>query len=849
MKKKWYRGNVIKGALLILAAVSFTAAICCGAVLLKLMGRNFYVFRENGKNYVSSQSFANDVQNSLYSILEGIQAQEMLEETDAAGKKRVIDLQEVYDRTKLTYEETSGLAYAVEDLKKWAAAGWSMDPADDSSVIVCRQPDGRYGYYDYDEFARMFTDGELSFVIPGASDEDKTYAQSYTMETLAALRSGQFSTVYQTIVNEKGEIRYADFWNYGPLGIQERYSPVGAGGILDIVNRSDRWNGRLQEAVNALETLLTQTQYAQACAEKLDGMRAGNTNLTYLVADTKKWKIHTNRAQAVRYSQRAEAIRQLQQKNDAYIIIRPTLSECETNLNTYLQPWHQMVKEQLGEEDYEIALFVDTSFPIEDSYAMSAREYRTYTRWVRPLMAAGISCTILFMVCLVWLTVVAGRQSENEELHLCAFDKWFTELSALLVAGVWMLVTSGAYRLLEEWMYAGAAESDDGVALFCAAGFAAFTIVLFLIGFLSLVRRIKANSLWKDSLFRRIVQQVRGFFQLFAERTPGKIKVTAAVCAYLLLAIFGAACLNDIDAFLLLVLVMAVVVLVFALKNANAQASILKGLKKITGGDLQYKIPLDPLKGEQRMMAEYINHIGDGLDAAVENSLKNERMKTELITNVSHDIKTPLTSIVNYVDLLKRENLQDPKLQGYIEVLEKKTQRLKTLTEDVVEASKASTGNINLNMADLDFLEIIHQVCGEFDEKFKERKLEIVSNLPQTAVLIHADGQQTWRVLENVFNNIVKYAMERTRVYIDMDTGQGKAAFFIKNISAQPLNISADELTERFIRGDVARNTEGSGLGLSIAKSLTELQDGDFRVYVDGDLFKVMICFRQIENS
>ena len=194
-------------------------------------------------------------------------------------------------------------------------------------------------------------------------------------------------------------------------------------------------------------------------------------------------------------------------------------------------------------------------------------------------------------------------------------------------------------------------------------------------------------------------------------------------------------------------------------------------------------------------MADYINHIGEGLDAAVENSLKNERMKTELITNVSHDIKTPLTSIINYIDLLKRENPKDPKIRGYLEVLENKAQRLKVLTEDVVEASKASTGNITLEMTELNFVELINQVIGEFEEKFEERNLQMVVHFDEEEAIICADGRRLWRVLENVFGNVSKYAMENTRVYVDMNVNRPDVRLSLKNISAQPLNITADELT------------------------------------------------------
>lgn len=240
------------------------------------------------------------------------------------------------------------------------------------------------------------------------------------------------------------------------------------------------------------------------------------------------------------------------------------------------------------------------------------------------------------------------------------------------------------------------------------------------------------------------------------------------------------------------------------------------------------------------------NRIKEALEIerkSLEKVSRSDQLRVDLITNVSHDLKTPLTSIINYVDLLKRENLTDPQVQEYLRILDEKSQRLKVLTEDVVEASKASTGNIKFEMNDIDFVEMVQQVIGEFEEKFQEKNLTMMVHFTDEPSMIYADGQKMWRVLENVFGNVVKYAMEGTRVYAEISNSNKKVVFSLKNISAQPLNFSADELTERFIRGDVARNTEGSGLGLSIAKSLTELQGGEFKLYLDGDLFKVMITF------
>ena len=272
-------------------------------------------------------------------------------------------------------------------------------------------------------------------------------------------------------------------------------------------------------------------------------------------------------------------------------------------------------------------------------------------------------------------------------------------------------------------------------------------------------------------------------------------------------------------------------------------------MEKIRDGALSGKIDIEQLHGEEKSLAEAINNIGEGLLHAVDDSTKNERMKADLITNVSHDIKTPLTSIINYVDILKRSNIEDPKIQGYLEILEAKAQRLKTLTEDVVEASKVSSGNINLQLMDVNLVEMMNQTTGEFAEKFEHKNLELIQTLPNEPAIIHVDGRRMWRVLENLYNNAAKYAMPGTRIYADLRTDKDEVIFSLKNVSEYPLNFSADELTERFIRGDISRSTEGSGLGLSIAKSLVQMQGGKLELYLDGDLFKATVRFRKADKK
>ena len=241
-------------------------------------------------------------------------------------------------------------------------------------------------------------------------------------------------------------------------------------------------------------------------------------------------------------------------------------------------------------------------------------------------------------------------------------------------------------------------------------------------------------------------------------------------------------------------------------------------------------------------MAIYVNDISGGFSNAIEESLKSERLKTELITNVSHDIKTPLTSIINYVDLLKKEEIQNEKAKEYIEILDNKSQRLKKLTEDLIEASKVSSGNVKLNIENINIKELINQTIGEFKDRFEEKGLKIETQISDENLTIKADNRYVYRIIENLFSNITKYAQENSRVYIDIERNRNyRVHICLKNISKEKLNINADELMQRFVRGDKSRYTEGSGLGLSIAKSLTELQKGKFSIKIDGDLFRVDI--------
>lgn len=281
-------------------------------------------------------------------------------------------------------------------------------------------------------------------------------------------------------------------------------------------------------------------------------------------------------------------------------------------------------------------------------------------------------------------------------------------------------------------------------------------------------------------------------------------------------------------------------------RKSKEQARIKEALQMIADGQLEVSLDIKLFHGQEQEMALAINQIQEGLVEAVESRTRDERMKADLITNVSHDIKTPLTSIVNYVELLQREELDNENAKRYIHIIDEKAQRLKHLTEDLVEVSKISSGNIQLDMQKIDFLELLYQTGGEFNESFEARNLTIVTKMPATPVMIEADGRQLYRAIENLYTNAAKYAQENTTVYVELVQEKKSVIFTIKNISEKLIQITNaryQDLTDRFVRGDLSRTTEGSGLGLSIAKNLTTLMGGKFTVKVENNQFIAQIIF------
>ena len=459
------------------------------------------------------------------------------------------------------------------------------------------------------------------------------------------------------------------------------------------------------------------------------------------------------------------------------------------------------------------------------------------------------------IACLVFLFIGAGHGKGKEGARLNLLDRIPLDMYAagcFALAFVWLLL----FVELTESMAYFFAFSPEGITFLAFA-----CIVIYVAGlvalapFLSFATRVKAGGgiwwrntaiCWALKLCWRAVRWCWGLVKRFCGwlwYMTTKISIvwrTALIVLAVLLANFFIAMSMHSDFALFCWLLLMAAVFLLACFGAWQMKSLKAAGEKLAAGEFEYKIDTKHMYWEFKHHAENLNSIGDGMAAAVEQRMKSERLKTELITNVSHDIKTPLTSIINYVDLLERPHTPEEGAE-YLEVLERQSKRLKKLTEDLVEASKASTGNMSVTLAPTSTLEIINQSLAEYGQRMEAGKLSVLINVPEPAPAVRADGRLLWRVMDNLFNNVVKYAMPETRVYVDVRTSEGNAVISVKNISRAALNVSAEELMERFVRGDASRSTEGSGLGLSIAKSLTELQHGQFSISTDGDLFKAEV--------
>ena len=464
----------------------------------------------------------------------------------------------------------------------------------------------------------------------------------------------------------------------------------------------------------------------------------------------------------------------------------------------------------------------------------------------------------LLLSALVWLVslgvlfVSAGWKKGFDTVQIRRIDR----IPFAIYTGITGLVVIGCGLIC---LYMGDGLFRNARAEYCVAYFAIAFALAELIVYeyvISIIARIRAGKFWHYTLlrlllnpFRRIKRELHEIRLALLANLSMTVKVTAVFLVVFLIEAFLLLCAGADGGIIMVYLLWKVVEYGVLLKIVVQFRQIFDGGERIAKGDYSHPIHTEKMMYELRTHAENLNNVQTGVAAAVEEKMKSERFRTELITNVSHDIKTPLTSIINYVDLIKKEPTESETMREYIEVLDRQSNRLKKLIEDLMEASKASTGNLPVNPEVCDATVVLTQIVGEFSERAEKNRLEMVVECPQPPVEIYVDGRHLWRIIDNLMGNICKYAQPGTRVYVTLETFHGMVIMTFRNISKDRLKMTSEELFGRFVRGDSSRNTEGHGLGLSIAKSLTELMHGNLAVQMDGDLFKVILSFEEYQED
>ncbi len=498
-----------------------------------------------------------------------------------------------------------------------------------------------------------------------------------------------------------------------------------------------------------------------------------------------------------------------------------------------------------GEARAKVLVYVDKSFPVTDRYSMGnslVNIIYALRYWVYVIGALSLLASIALFV---FLMCASGHRGKTDDISAGFFTKipldLLTGATGLLMFLILQLAIEATYTMNSAVL---------AIITTVSAGVACFAI---LIGFcMSFATRVKLGKWWQNTIIYFVlywlwkVLKAIGRSTVYLFRNLPLIWKTALFMAALgLLSLF--VIMSYDDGFRVMCWIFGMLLLcVIVGYSAIAMRRLQLAAQKLAKGDLSEQVDTKYMLWDFKEHGENLNNISIGMTRAVDERLKSERLKTELITNVSHDIKTPLTSIINYVDLISKEKCDNKKIKEYVEVLSRQSERLKKLIEDLVEASKASTGNVDVSLSPCDVGVLLSQTAGEYETKLSDCSLELVVAKPEAPVMIMADGRLLWRVFDNLMNNIAKYAQPGTRVYLSLESKNGSATVFFKNTSKYPLNITADELMERFVRGDSSRHTEGSGLGLSIAKSLIELQCGSLELTIDGDFFKVSLEFKTI---
>lgn len=852
--------------MLIIAAIVFNSYV----VVESMNGPKIYMVNTYGaeNDFEESDLFRNIFETAVADITRLVVIKGQLETNGEFDPARKIDVTEYASRKGMGNDCSITAVYELDDLIKWGKSGieftnrpWSMSDFVNYYSEV-NNPDN----FAINEYGELFFKGYAAESIQstGVSEEErKLIAQKMQEYTDEQLNDMAFSYIVAEIPQGISMYREED----GSLtvylnALNCRYDTVD--GERQLLTYADNWIDYMKLQSNLVDTITSLTdnylQY-QSCNELY---KEENSNLKYAVRMMTEEGIRTYTNVSELIDAKESDITEYFTEYRSYFIYYPDSLEfygntslTEDDIYSYMREY-----EYAYPETTHIWIGVDTGYSIAGDAFYNAN--KVFQRII-PNKEMIVAAIVLLFLCWfgigIYLTITAGvmYNAEGERIHyLNGIDHIWTEVMAVFGCIFLYLSAVGFGQLMDiaDGTYVSQTEIMKIIStteLYKYGVFAAYGVLVSMFVSLfwySFVRRMRRENLWKGSFLFWFIQKLQNGVDFILSHSNTAISTLIPYNFFLMVNLFGFFMIymfrsNAVIVFAALALLVGFdgIIGVLMFKNSAERLDIIEGIRRIRDGEVEYKLDLDSLHGTNKEMADAVNNIGEGIRKAVRTSMKDEQMKTDLITNVSHDIKTPLTSIISYVDLLKRLKIEEQPAKSYIAVLDNKAQRLKQLTDDLVEASKISSGNIELNREQLNLAELLNQSLGEFSEKLEERHLQTVFEGSGIQAYIFADSRRMWRVIENLFNNIYKYALENTRVYIDLVVSGGSVELSVKNISERQMNIRSDELTERFIRGDASRTTEGSGLGLSIAKSLIEVQGGTFVIHLDGDLFKVVITF------
>ncbi|MBR5994514.1 MAG: HAMP domain-containing histidine kinase [Lachnospiraceae bacterium] len=783
-------------------------------------------FYDLSNDYYKSDVFKNNFRNYVEAMIRYVTISEQITRNGKYDPNIIIDVGEFAHRNSASAYDGPEIKYKLGVLLEWGEAinTDSSVNGEDYGSSICT-----YEFYTLEQYCKFFNIPIQSIEVP----EDYDYESVY--ESFETLKDKSFRTIDGKRLNEYVDNAkdYSDlvknvqkavddlYFNYTEYKANEFRFDENKTSFRYCVSKLENGNKKIYSNVSAFYKGIDEKFIDEAFIGYAEGLK---TKFGNVYVDTSYEFYGANEDMAI-----YDIIREAVQRDYAYAF----------------------------SGDTDVWVGVDTTYNGDSENDVFSSNYEIFSRsakmvpFVISFGALAVICFIALFIIIIgidrqWLSVAENRLKMNR------FEKMPIESMILSFILLGVILYLGENWVIRELLYK--VEEPVTSIYFLVPAVALMLLDLYIaLSFLySLIRRVTVRNVFEGSLllllapkFDKQKKKLKGWIGAVSDSSAVAIRTWVSYVMFLLFNCFWV-CVMFFSSHRILSIV---VLLIFdlcvgaGLFNRNYEKKVIfEGVKRINNGDYDYKIDVSKMHGDNKELAAEVNNIGLGLSKALEISTRDEKLKADLITNVSHDIKTPLTSIINYVDLLKRENIEDERVKKYIAILDEKSQRLKQLTFDLLEASKVSSGNIQIDLIKIDLVEFSKQAVGEFEDKFEERGLELIQNVPSEPMYAMVDPRHMWRVVENILNNVYKYAMQNTRVYFDLEKGgDDKILLSLKNISNQQLNIPADELTERFIRGDVSRSTEGSGLGLSIAKNLTQAQGGEFDIYLDGDLFKVTI--------